>query len=51
MKERFPKGNRQPGEILLEVNDLHAEDPNKGKEVLRGVSLTFVKARSSVLRG
>ena len=38
MKERFPKGNRKPGEILFEVSDLWAEDPNKGREVLKGVS-------------
>jgi D-xylose transport system ATP-binding protein len=43
MKERFPKGNRHPGEILLEVNDLHAEDPNKGKEVLKGVTFNLRK--------
>ena len=43
MKERFPKGNRHPGEVLLEVNDLHAEDPNKGKEVLKGVSFNLRK--------
>ncbi len=43
MKERFPKGDRHPGEILLEVNDLHAEDPNKGKEVLKGVSFNLRK--------
>jgi len=27
MKERFPKGNRSPGEVILEVEDLHAADP------------------------
>ena len=43
MKERFPKGNRQPGEVILEVNDLHAEDPNKGKEVFKGVSFDLRK--------
>jgi D-xylose transport system ATP-binding protein len=43
MKERFPKGNRHPGEVLLEVNDLHAEDLNKGKEVLKGVTFNLRK--------
>lgn len=43
MKERFPKGNRQPGEVLFEVSDLHAEDPAKGREVLKGVSFTLRK--------
>lgn len=38
MKERFPKGNRKPGEVIFEVDDLHAEDPDKGREVLKGVS-------------
>ena len=28
MKERFPKGNRKPGEVILEVEDLHALDPD-----------------------
>ena len=36
MTERFPKGNRQPGEVILEVTDLHAERAER--EVLRGVS-------------
>ena len=43
MKERFPKGNRHPGEILLEVYDLHAEDPYKGKEVVKGVTFNLRK--------
>ena len=43
MKERFPKGNRKPGEILFEVNDLRAEDPDKGREVLKGVSFDLRK--------
>ncbi len=38
MKERFPKGNRNPGEVIFEVNDLQAEDPDKGREVLKSVS-------------
>lgn len=39
MKERFPKGNRKPGEVVLEVNDLQALDPNDtSRNVLNGVS-------------
>lgn len=44
MKERFPKGNRTPGEIILEVEDLHAEDPNqRGRMLLDGVSFNVRK--------
>ncbi len=44
MTERFPKGNRKPGDIILEVNDLHALDPNNtSKEILKGVSLNLRK--------
>ncbi len=44
MKERFPKGHRQPGELFLEVEDLHATDPeNPGREVLKGVSFRLRK--------
>jgi D-xylose transport system ATP-binding protein len=43
MKERFPKGNRTPGEIILEVVDLKAEDPNKNKEIIKGVSFDLRK--------
>ena len=40
MKERFPKGNRQPGEIIFAVNDLHAVDPNNpSRKVVNGASL------------
>jgi len=28
MTERFPEGNRRPGEVIFEVEDLHATDPN-----------------------
>ncbi len=39
MTERFPKGNRKPGEVILQVEDLHAQDPNDAKHaVLNGVS-------------
>jgi D-xylose transport system ATP-binding protein len=39
MKERFPKGNRKPGEIIFEVDGLQAVDPNDpSRKVLNGVS-------------
>lgn len=39
MKERFPKGNRKPGEVIFEVKDLEALDPNdNSRKVLNGVS-------------
>jgi D-xylose transport system ATP-binding protein len=42
MKERFPKGNRKPGEIILEVEDLHALDPrDPSTELLKGVSFNL----------
>jgi D-xylose transport system ATP-binding protein len=44
MKERFPKGNRKPGEVIFEVQDLHAQDPDQtDREVLKGVSLDLRK--------
>lgn len=44
MQERFPKSNRQPGEIILEVDDLQATDPEDASyEVLRGVSFNLRK--------
>jgi D-xylose transport system ATP-binding protein len=44
MKERFPKGNRRPGEVFFKVQDLHATDPgNPRREVLKGVSLELRK--------
>lgn len=36
MKERFPKGNRQPGEVIFEVQDLHATEGDR--KILKGVS-------------
>ena len=40
MKERFPKGNRKPGEVILEVEDLHALDPQDASyEILKGCEL------------
>ncbi len=48
MKERFPKGNRQPGEILFEVKDLHAVDPNNSeRHVVNGA--TFALRRGEIL--
>lgn len=39
MKERFPKGNRHPGEVIFEVEGLEAVDPNEtSRKVLKGVS-------------
>ena len=39
MTERFPKSRRQPGRVVLEVEDLHAEDPREpGRKVVNGVS-------------
>jgi D-xylose transport system ATP-binding protein len=44
MKERFPKGNRKPGEVILEVQDLHAQDPDQADhEVVKGVSFDLRK--------
>lgn len=43
MKERFPKGKRAPGEVILEVKDLRADDPDKGREVIKGVSFDLRK--------
>jgi D-xylose transport system ATP-binding protein len=44
MKERFPKASRQPGDVILEVKDLHAVDPNNpSREVLKGVNLQLRK--------
>jgi len=44
MTERFPESNRQPGEIVLEVNDLHAVDPEEpSREVLKGVNFDLRK--------
>jgi len=44
MKERFPKGNRKPGQTILEVEDLHAINPDDpSTEVVRGVSFTLRK--------
>lgn len=42
MKERFPEGNRKPGEVIFQVENLHADDPNEpGRKVLDGVSFNL----------
>ena len=42
MKERFPKGCRKPGEVILEVEDLHALDPqDPSYEILKGVNFNL----------
>jgi D-xylose transport system ATP-binding protein len=39
MKERFPQGKRNPGEVIFEVEGLEALDPNEAThKVLNGVS-------------
>jgi D-xylose transport system ATP-binding protein len=39
MTERFPEGDRRPGEVIFQVQDLHAQDPQEaGKEVIKGVT-------------
>ncbi len=43
MKERFPKANRCPGDVIFEVQDLHAQDPRSDREILKGVSFNLRK--------
>jgi D-xylose transport system ATP-binding protein len=44
MKERFPKGNRKPGEVMFEVENLHAVDPNEARrEIISGVNFNVRK--------
>jgi D-xylose transport system ATP-binding protein len=44
MKERFPKGERRPGEVFFKVEGLRATDPaDPDREVLKGVSLDLRK--------
>lgn len=39
MKERFPKSKRTPGEVIFNVENLQAEDPNDtSRKVLNGVN-------------
>lgn len=48
MTERFPKGNRRPGEVVFEVQDLHAHDPNDAsRKIVDGV--TFDLRRGEIL--
>lgn len=48
MKERFPRGNRQPGDIVLEVHDLQAQDPfDPSHTILKDV--TFNVRRGEIL--
>jgi D-xylose transport system ATP-binding protein len=44
MKERFPKGNRKPGGVVLEVEGLEASDPNNAnRKILDGISFNVRK--------
>ena len=44
MKERFPKGDRMPGEVIFRVEDLHATDPTDStREVIKGVTFDLRK--------
>lgn len=42
MTERFPKSKREPGNVLLEVKNLHAVDPNESsREIVKGASFNL----------
>ncbi len=44
MKERFPKGERKPGEVFFQVSGLRALDPrDPGREVVKGVDFNLRK--------
>jgi D-xylose transport system ATP-binding protein len=44
MKERFPKGNRMPGEVIFEVEGLEAVDPNNAaRKILDGITFDVRK--------
>ena len=44
MTERFPEGNRHPGEVIFQVQGLHAQDPHEaGREVVKGVTFDLRK--------
>lgn len=44
MKERFPKGNRHPGEVIFQVEDLKAVDPDDtSHSLLNGVTFDLRK--------
>ena len=48
MKERFPKGNRKPGDVIFEVHDLQAQDPfDPSHTILKDV--TFNVRRGEIL--
>ncbi|MBN2304391.1 MAG: ATP-binding cassette domain-containing protein [Anaerolineae bacterium] len=38
MTERFPTGHHTPGEVVFEVEDLHAQDPDSSRAVIKGVT-------------
>ncbi len=40
MKERFPEGNRRPGNVVLQVKNLSVDSPYQiGKKALKNVFL------------
>lgn len=41
MTERFPEGHHTPGDVIFEVENLHAQDPYSSREVLKGVSFSL----------
>jgi D-xylose transport system ATP-binding protein len=44
MKERFPKGDRKPGEVIFKVEGLRALDPkDSSREVVKGVDFELRK--------
>jgi D-xylose transport system ATP-binding protein len=44
MTERFPQSERNPGEVILEVKNLHALDPEESaREVVKGVDFDLRK--------
>jgi D-xylose transport system ATP-binding protein len=44
MKERFPKGERKPGEVFFQVDGLRAKDPrDPAREVVKGVDFDLRK--------
>jgi D-xylose transport system ATP-binding protein len=52
MKERFPKGNRTPAEVVFEVSDLQALDPNDtSRKVLNGVNFDVKRGEILCIAG
>jgi D-xylose transport system ATP-binding protein len=44
IKERFPKGHRQPGEVIFQVENLRAQDPEEAeREIVKGVTFDLRK--------